>query len=212
MSECENVRKPSSDRFSDRFTDLMRIRRSIRYFWPVPCDDAGQGDRIGRRYHREPASGRSSAEDPEGGKICSAAAARRRARPPGKFSRCTGWNRRARNPGLERHAGTGARERPIEETSGYARIGFTDRPPQLPGSIPRTPIGRAADRVRVSIDFRIGDRNCGRSGALLDPHGRKPGRTPSCIHPRKKTPDRFVGEVGRKLGDAGRKRRDDENV
>src|SRR5882724_3507232 len=39
-------------------------------------------DRIGRRYHRERASGRSTAEDLGGEKICSEAAARRPALSP----------------------------------------------------------------------------------------------------------------------------------
>src|SRR3984893_9263986 len=74
-----------------------------------------------RRPHRAPPSPRASARAAkaprrtwEGGKICSAAAARRRARPPGKFFRRPGWGRRPRDPALERHAGTGLRKNPSE--------------------------------------------------------------------------------------------------
>ena len=47
-------------------------------------------DRNGCGYHRERARGRSKAEDLQGGKICSAAAARRPACRPGKFFRRAG--------------------------------------------------------------------------------------------------------------------------
>src|ERR1700720_4876829 len=91
-------------------TCLLGLSRGDR---PLRC--LVRGDRIGRRYHRELlASGRSNAEDLEGGKICSTAAARRRARPPGKFFRRPGWGRRPRDPALERHAGTGLRKNPSE--------------------------------------------------------------------------------------------------
>src|ERR1700737_5088482 len=50
-----------------------------------------RGDRIGRRYHPELlASARSTAEDPGGGKICSAAAARRPACRAGEIFPATG--------------------------------------------------------------------------------------------------------------------------
>jgi alpha/beta hydrolase family protein len=42
-------------------------------------------DRMGRRYHRERARGRSEAKDRQGGKIWSAAAARRPACPAGEI-------------------------------------------------------------------------------------------------------------------------------
>jgi hypothetical protein len=58
------------------------------------------------------ACGRSTAEGLEGGKICSAAPARRPPARPGKFFRRTGWKRGLRYLALQRHAGTGVQKHP----------------------------------------------------------------------------------------------------
>jgi hypothetical protein len=92
------------------------------------------------------ASGRSTAEDPGGGKICSTAAARRRARPPGKFFRRPGWGRRPRDPALERHAGTGLRKtrarRPRGLCAEYVHPTVERRPT---GRVSRRPSERPGD-------------------------------------------------------------------
>src|SRR3984893_18989505 len=62
-------------------TCLLGLSRGDR---PLRC--LVRGDRIGRRYHRELlASGRSTAEDPGGGKICSAAGREEEGSPSGEI-------------------------------------------------------------------------------------------------------------------------------
>ena len=87
-----------------------------------PCDVAALRDRKRRRRHREPASGRSVAEDLEGGRICSAAAARRPACGLGKFFRRTGWRRRRRDLSLRETCRDGSlRRRPRRPIRRIAR-------------------------------------------------------------------------------------------